>query len=184
LEEEPDEDSADDDEGEESRDPEGFHQRVDLMHQDSGTDFVVPYFPAALAVSSECPMRFNFDLRLLDDLRLPCQLVARTEVSMVPSGEDDQPRQPVTFKTSEEAISYCEERLREGWLVGSDAGDERSRKKRLSHPELKKEQLFQQEGKNLDNLLASGIPELDLALDKVRLDRYDTLNNGSRVGPR
>ena len=55
------------------------------MHQASGTDFVAPYFPLALAVSSESPLQFNFDLRLLDHLRLPCELVGRTEMAMLPS---------------------------------------------------------------------------------------------------
>lgn len=164
-EEEEDEEEGDEDEPEDSQ---GFHRRVDAMHQASGTDFVAPYFPLALAVSRECPLQFNFQLRLLDTLRLPCELVARTEMPMIPSGEATS--QEVSFNTSEEAVVYCQERLRQGWWLNSAERDPRQRP-RLSHPELQKERLFEQEGRSLENALASGIPELDLALDQVRLDR-------------
>ena len=69
------------------RDSKRFHWQVDTMHQPSGTDFVAPYFPLALAVSSECPLPLNFDLWLLDHLCLPCELVATTEMTMLPSEE-------------------------------------------------------------------------------------------------
>lgn len=46
----------------------GLHQRVDNMHANSGTDFVAPYFPTALAKSREQPLEFNFDMRFLDSL--------------------------------------------------------------------------------------------------------------------
>jgi len=82
-----------------------FHCHVDGMHQGSGTDFVAPYFPTALAVSKEFSLAFNFNLHLLDHLRLPCELVARTEMAMIPSGETAS--QAVTFKSSEKAIIYC-----------------------------------------------------------------------------
>lgn len=174
-----DEDEDDDEEGEDEdqdvgdeeqeQDSQGFHRRVDAMHQASGTDFVAPYFPLALAVSRECPLRFNFDLRLLDDLRLPCELVSRREMSMLPSGEGAS-QQEVSFNTCEEAVTYCRERLQQGWLLDSAERDS-GKRARLSHPELQKERLFQQEGRSLSTALASGIPELDLALDHVRLDR-------------
>ena len=97
------------------QDSPGFHWRVDAVHETSGTDFVAPYFPLALAVSRESPLQFNFDLRLLDDLRLPCKLVARAETPMMPAGQEGSPQ--VSFKTSEEAVGYCQQRLREGWLI-------------------------------------------------------------------
>ena len=139
------------------------------MHQASGTDFVAPYFPLALAVSSESPLQFNFDLRLLDHLRLPCELVGRTEMAMLPSEEATS--QEVRFNTSEEAVTYCQERLRQGWLPDSAGQRDPRKRPRLSHPELHKERLFKQEGRSLEKALASGIPELDLAFDQVRLDR-------------
>lgn len=73
----------------------------------SGDRFVAPYIPLALAVSRECPLQFNFNLHLhvLDHLQLPCNLVARTEMPMLPSGEATS--QEVSFNTSEEAITYC-----------------------------------------------------------------------------
>ena len=151
------------------QDSQGFHRRVDAMHQASGTDFVAPYFPLALAVSRERPLQFNFDLRLLDSLRLPCELLARTETAMPPSGEVGS--QEVSFNNSQEAVTYCEERLRQGWLPDSAHREPTGKRARLSHPKLQKEQLFREEGRSLDRLLASGIAELDLALDQVRLDR-------------
>jgi len=143
------------------------------MHETSGTDFVAPYFPLALAVSRESPLEFNFDLRLLDDLRLPCELVARAETPMMPAGQEGS--QEVTFTTSEEAVHYCQQRLREGWLVEAAQRDPRNKRQRLSHPGLQKAELFKEEGKSLQTLLGSGIPELDLGLDQVRLDRLGTL---------
>lgn len=60
------------------------------------------YFPLALVVSRECSLQFNFDL---DHLCSPCELVARTEMAMLPSGEATS--QEVSFNTSEEAVTYC-----------------------------------------------------------------------------
>ena len=141
------------------------------MHQASGTDFVAPYFPLALAVSRECPLQFNFDLHLhvLDHLQLPCNLVARTEMPMLPSREATS--QEVRFNTSEEAVAYCQERLCQARLL--DSADQRDpcKRPRLSHPELQTEMLFKQEGRSLEKALASGIPKLDLVLDQVWLDR-------------
>lgn len=139
------------------------------MHQESGTDFVAPYFPLALAVSRQSPLQFNFDLRLLDCLRLPCELGARTGTPTIPAA--DESGQEVTFNTSQEAIDYCQKRLREGWLPEAAERDPGRSRPRLSHPAIRKEHLFQQEGKSLDKLLASGISELDMALEQVRLDR-------------
>ena len=165
-----DKDEEEDEEEEEDQpeDSQGFHRRVDAMHLTSGPDFVAPYFPLALAVSRECLLQFNFELRLLDTLRLSCELVARTEMPMIPSGEATS--QEVSFNTSKEAVTYCQERLHQGWWLNSAERDPRKRP-RLSHPKLQKERLFEQEGRSLENALASGIPELDLALDRVQLDR-------------
>ena len=81
------------------------------------------------------------------------------------------PAKEVRFNTSEEAVTYCQERLRQGWLLDSAAERDPRKRPRLSHPELQKETLFKQQGRSLEKALASGIPELDLALDQVRLDR-------------
>ena len=139
------------------------------MHQASETDFVAPYFPLALAVSREHPLQFNFNLPLLDNLRLPCELLVRTETAMPPSGEVGS--QEVSFNNSEETATYCQEHLRQGWLPDSAQQEPTGKRARLSHPHLQKEQLFKEEGRSLDKLLASGIAELDLVLDQVRLDR-------------
>ncbi|KAJ7393632.1 hypothetical protein OS493_006619 [Desmophyllum pertusum] len=82
--------------------------------------------------------------------------------------------QPVKFQSSLEAATYCEERLREGWLVASDSSgaDKGASRTRLSHPGLDKERMFHQEGKSLVQLLASGVAELDSRLNTVRLDRF------------
>ena len=61
--------------------------------------------------------------------------------------------------------------LREGWFLASGARSDSRRRLRLSHPELQKERMFKQEGTSLENLLASGIAGLDLALNQQRLDR-------------
>lgn len=87
----------------------------------SGDRFVAPYVPLALAVSRECPLQFNFDLRLLYHLCLPCELVARTEMPMLPSGEATS--QEVSFYTSEEGVTYCQECLHQGWLLDSAERD-------------------------------------------------------------
>ena len=61
-------------------------------------------------------MKFNFNLHLLPvgHLRLPCELVARAEMPMFPSGEDQAASQAVGFQTSDK------ECLRQGWPLGSD----------------------------------------------------------------
>ena len=87
---------------------------------------------------------------------------------VLPSGEATS--QEVSFNTSEEAVAYCQERLCQGWLLDSAEGDP-CKRPRLSDPELQKERLFKQEGRSLGKTLASGIRELDLPLDQVRLDR-------------
>lgn len=149
-------------------DPPGLHQRVDQMHEASGTDFVVPYFPTALAVKDN-PLEFNFDLRLLDTLSLPCRIDSREDMALVPSVGTRPAAEPIHFQSTAEAIAYCSEKLKAGWMQKS--AEESSAHKRLSHPDLDKERLFGQEGKPLQHLLGSGIGELDANLQKVRLDR-------------
>ena len=146
----------------------GLHQRVDQMHEASGTDFVVPYFPTALAVKDN-PLEFNFDLRLLDTLSLPCEIDSREDMALVPSVGTQRGAEPIHFQSTAEAIAYCSEKLKAGWMQKS--AEESSAHKRLSHPDLDKEGLFGQEGKPLQHLLESGIGELDTNLQKVRLDR-------------
>lgn len=74
-------------------------------------------------------------------------------MAMIPSGDGE------TASDNKEAITYCQERGREGgregWLVAAD-GSEASHR-RLSHPALNKEHLFHQEGKSLEKLLVSGL---------------------------
>lgn len=82
---------------------------MDTKHQEYGTGFVAPNFPLVLAVSRESPMQFSFDLRLLDHLHLPCELVARTGMPMIPAREESS--QEVSLNTSEEAIRYCQQCL-------------------------------------------------------------------------
>lgn len=137
------------------------------MHQGSNTDFVVPYFPRALAVSSERSLKFNFDLRLLDTLSLPCEIVSRDENTLLTSTPSDE---PVKFNNAPDAIAYCHEKMRDGWPVNTQP--EPSQQRRLRHPELQKEQLFAVEGKSLQHLLTSGVAELDANVKKVKLDRY------------
>ena len=130
---------------------------------------MAPYFPLALAVSSKSPLQFNFNLPLLDHLRLPCELVARMGTPTIPTR--DESSQEVSFNTSQETVSYCQQHLREGWLLEAVERDPGKSQPRLSHPAITKEQLFQQECKSLEKVPTSGIPELDLALDQVWLDR-------------
>ena len=148
-----------------------LHQMVDLMHEGSGTDFVPPYFLTALAMSPNHPMQFNFDLCLLDDLCLPCEPVSSKDTVQLPSGQK-QPASAVTFASSQEALTYCEERLKKGWLVEGRAKEKQPSDSGCpSHPRLDKEHMFHQEGKCLKQLLASGVAKVDAGLDKVRLDR-------------
>ena len=119
---------------------------LDLMDEDSGTNFVFPYFRTISAVSPNRPIQFNFDLRLLDDLCLPCELVSREDTVQLPSGQE-QPASAVTFASSQEALTYCEERLRkvclvEGWAKEKQPSDSGH----PSHPRLDKEHMFHKEG--------------------------------------
>lgn len=152
-------------------DPPMRHASIDQAQRDSGDDFRTPYFPKALAVSSDRPLRFNFDLRLLDSLSLPCELVAREEAALVPAARES-PTESVGFRNSTQAIAYCQERLRTGWLVkNKDDTRNRAEKRQLSHPELDKERLFRQEGSALHQLLSRGLEQFDSSLRDVRLDR-------------
>lgn len=148
------------------------HASIDQAQRDSGDDFRTPYFPKALAVSSDRPLHFNFDPRLLDSLSLPCELVAREEAALVPAAARESPTESVGFQNSAQAITYCQERLRTGWLVeNKDDTRNRAEKRQLSHPELDKERMFRQEGSALHQLLSSGLEQFDSSLRDVRLDR-------------
>ena len=139
------------------------------MHSDSDTDFAAPYFPRALALSWDCPLDFNFDLRLLDSLCLPCEIEPREQMQLVMSTCGPQPTmEPVRFENSADAIAHCQEKIM-GWLPRETSGS--SSQRRLSHPKLDKVRLFEQEGRALQHLLGSGIAHLDSNLTKVRLDR-------------
>ena len=94
-------------------------------------------------------------------------------MNLVPSSTEE-PLQPVNFQNTAEAIKYCQEKLREGWLL-QQSGKENSNQ-RLSHPQLNKERMFYQEGQSMSNLLVSGIAHLDTNLGTVRLDRYVALS--------
>ena len=152
-----------------------LHALVDARHRAQGPNapFVAPYFPLAFAVSPDKPLQFNFDLRLLDYLRLPCPILSRD--SNLDATVQGTPGEGVTFDDVREAVDYCRRELLAGWSVSSDQGraDEVRSKKNQghSHPELDKEQMFPTEGKALDTELTSGREELDANLSKVRLDR-------------
>lgn len=133
------------------------------MHVNSGTDFVTPYFPTALAKSREHPLEFNFDMRFLDSLTLPCEIVSRENMELVVDSSSTP--EPVKFPNTADAITYCQEKMK-GWGAGKSTSH-----KRLSHPDLNKDRLFEEEGRALEDLLISGITSLDCNLKKVRQDR-------------
>lgn len=141
----------------------GLHQRVDNMHANSGTDFVAPYFPTALAKSREQPLEFNFDMRFLDSLTLPCEIVSRENMELVVDFSSTP--EPVKFHTTADAITYSQEKIQD-WKA-----DKSTSHRRLSHPDLNKDRLFEEEGRALEHLLMSGIASLDCNLKKVRQDR-------------
>lgn len=157
--------------GEDEAEPmsEAQYRSIDQRLRESGEPFRKPYFPLALAVSRELPLRFNFRLRLLDSLSLPSPLVSRKDAILIPA--DQEPDEPVEFADTAEAIAYCQENLSSGWRLQEKGDQARGGRGRPSHPELEKESLFRQEGRSLRHLISSGQADLDSKLDDVRLDR-------------
>lgn len=145
------------------------YMSIDRRLRESGEPFQKPYFPVALAVSRERPLRFNFQLRLLDSLSLPSPLVSRKDTILIPA--DQEPDEPVKFADTAEAIAYCQDHLSSGWRLQEKGGNASGRRGRPSHPELEKESLFRQEGRSLRHLITSGLQDFDSKLDDVRLDR-------------
>ncbi len=158
----------------------------------SSVPFVRPYFPLAFALSKDRPLSFNFDLWLLDDLALPCPILAKDE--NVDATLQGTAGEKVRFGSVREAVDYCREKLKEGWFVsrrteaeaerdedssghaegegGKGVSNSRARKSQgHSHPDLNKEAMFRTEGKALEAVLASGREDLDANLSRVRLDR-------------
>lgn len=120
---------------------------------------VDPYFPLAYARSRDSPLEFNFNMAVLDDLRLPRRLAADRETP-----EDDQD-QPVVFGDSSEAVRYLQQNTA-GWEPQNRPAVRWSRGATLSLRGL-----FDEEGTALSPMLESGIASLDQNLSDVRLDR-------------
>ena len=139
----------------------GLHQRVDNMHANSGTDFVTPYFPTAIAKSREHPLEFNFHMKFLDSLTPSCEIVSTENLELVVNLSSTP--EPVKFHNTGDAITYCQEKMKE-WGAGKSTSH-----KRLSHSDLNKDRLFE-EGRALKHLI-SGITSLDCNLKKIRQDR-------------
>lgn len=177
--------SDDDDEDEEEEDaaeedatsePEieddaGFHMRVDAMHREAGSsEFVAPYFPLALAVSAEQPLEFNFDLWLMDSLKLPREIHSREEQPAFISEEERRaPPAEVAFENSREAVEYCRQKIEVGW--GVKVRDPAGGQQRLTHPRIDKHQLFVNHGRSLAKFLGSGEEAFDGNLRSVKMDR-------------
>ena len=147
------------------------HRRVNLLHENTTNgNFAVPYFPSAFSRSDDRPMEFNFELRLLDELRLRKPILSRDEeqnLALSPRhGEEDQ---SVSFESAQQAIDYCSQRLEEGWSVERRTAT--GRESRLEHPDLEKEALFAREGWALERALQTGQAHFDQNLGLVRLDR-------------
>ncbi|KAK3729296.1 hypothetical protein QZH41_002214 [Actinostola sp. cb2023] len=115
---------------------------------------VKPYFPLAFAQSRDEPLQFNFDLRVLDGLRLPCSLTA----DAIHRGQDE----PVSFASAEEAIGYLQRGISE-WTDSLRNSNDRPDGHGVP---LSIHALFFQEGRPLGDMLTSGKAELDVNLDK------------------
>jgi len=117
---------------------------------------LVPYFPAAFAVSDERPTEFNFQLRVLDTLSLPCPI------------RGDRRDGPVHFQSVTQAADHLHREL-EAWSAERRAAGQTTETNQP--PSLCKEELFLEEGTPLAAQLVTGDPELDGHLHNVRLDR-------------
>ena len=113
----------------------------------------IPYFPAAFSIGEKEPMRFNFGLRVLDCLQLPCPIRGCWSDG------------PVKFGSVHEAVQYLETEL-DLWR------EEHAGRKSSPPAEIDKETLFRSEGIDLRHQLSCGDPLLDAHVNRVRLDRY------------
>ena len=119
------------------------------------------FFPLAFATSKESPLQFNFDLCLLDALKLPCSIL---------ESQDEEGQ--VTFESRLQAIEYCRKAMKQ-WKRENCAGPRTPHQPCRSHPEIDKERLFQSEGRSLESLMESKDQQYDGNLSWVREDRWD-----------
>lgn len=120
----------------------------------------LPYFPLAFAKSKDEPLKFNFELAVLDSLELPCHILEPAEVTL----NDTK----VTFSDRKEAVQYCQQKLAP-WRDQA-----RRRTQAQSHQTLDsntRRTMFMDEGRPLESLLKCGIEDLDQNLYRVREDR-------------
>lgn len=113
---------------------------------------MTPYFPTAYAVSASEPLTFNFGLRVLDSLSLPCPI------------NNSRSATAVEFTSTAEAVTYLRREIVEWSAKQQPIVDQPPH-------QLSKEQLFGDEGEPLARMLASGDASMDRNLDNVRLDR-------------
>lgn len=124
------------------------------------------YFPLAFALSRDEPLKFNFDLRVLDDLHLPRAIGA--------PGREPSEDTPVTFADASQASAYLRQHLA-AWDVPPEerpAGTSTSNSapSQIGAP-ISKRALFASDCQSLASALRSGEDHLDANLDRVRLDR-------------
>lgn len=100
-------------------------------------------------------MAYNFDLNVMDELRLPCAVNAAAE------GDGE-----VTFGSRSEAASYLRGEIRQ-WVSAQTV----TTPDPLSEAPLSKKDLFEKEGRALADTLRTGLSELDANVECVRLDR-------------
>ena len=88
------------------------------------------------------------------------------------STTDPEEQQTVHFENAEEAIGYCREKLESGWKVVRANDERRSQSQvRLSHSQVDKSKLFQEDGDRISKALRSGQDDFDANLHLVRMDR-------------
>lgn len=121
---------------------------------------VLPYFPLAFAKSKDEPLKFNFDLALLDSLELPCPILGPGEVTV--ASNDTK----LTFTDRKEAVQYCQQKLapwRDQARCREQAPQTLERDTRWT--------MFTDEGRSLESFLKCGVQDLDEMLYRVREDR-------------
>lgn len=159
-----DEENGDQQEGQEmleiepSQDNASFHQCVDAIEWKEEEQ---PYFPSTLAVTADHTQEFNFDLFLMDELKLLWEIRARSGNGQ---NDDGVQEQEVVFQSKTEAAAYCRQQLA-GWRVEERA---ESGVHRLSDPGINKMALFTSDGHMVAGL-RSGRTEWDKHLSLVRL---------------